>query len=770
MIPDITSDSVPSSTPDPTSAEDLTQTVISPGQGSAAAPAASPSPEQPSRTSAAGTFRPSVTNLPHVDPHNHSQEPGARSGTDRHSIAAASESIADGHPQIFHTTVSETAPSIIATPSSNGNEETIIIPQHSVPGLGFSEPRAPLPPSSTHPTLGSGDNPKGGKTENQATTITAGDPTSTQPGVSIPNLRSSALEIPISPQAKPPTPDSLANFGTSETKTQATVVGTDKPQSTSPLHPIQDSTGGQAIITDPKQSQTISNQSDPAGSADTFPRPFNPPRFSASRTGSGNPSEDPGKLSSSTVQGPIVTAGRPLPTPQGSYRELSPIEPKKASTFKTEGTLVTIGGPSFAPQSSATTSIDIVGKPSVLFRSDLFKTSVSTAEAQGFVTGLPNSLTQDIDTSIQPVFGSQTIPTGSWPVQPVLSTITGNPKMPSPLAVTIEGTTLTIKGLPTAISGSENFFTSATLMIGTDRLPLSFASDGSIIATVGGSLVTAHSSAVEVAGSTLTPHGSAHTISGIYVSLQSTALVIGSSTVDIPSSFPKADRISTEATIMDQTLTYQSGTILVDGTTLYPDSGEIFVNSIKISATALIIGSSTFAIATPMPSPILAMTVSGQALIVSSDEILVDGMTLRPSNNEAPAASESGRKVSINVAPAITMTDQILTIQSGEIFVNGLTLHPDKSDISVNRTGFAIGSSHRWTSIGSSTATSDSTSIEGNPGSLNTSPPVGSSSPQTAGPTTVASASRSPQRVLRSVTSNIVIAVTTTIFSHLLAV
>ena len=101
-----------------------------------------------------------------------------------------------------------------------------------------------------------------------------------------------------------------------------------------------------------------------------------------------------------------------------------------------------------------------------------------------------------------------------------------------PTGISVAGTTLTPGAPPITASGSLVSLGSTVLAIGTSSVPVSFGSPQSLITTIGGQVITAAPSAVKIGSVTLSPGAPGTTLGGTSVSLGSGgSLVVGSRTV-----------------------------------------------------------------------------------------------------------------------------------------------------------------------------------------------------------------------------------------------
>lgn len=177
------------------------------------------------------------------------------------------------------------------------------------------------------------------------------------------------------------------------------------------------------------------------------------------------------------------------------------------------------------------------------------------------------------------------------------TTINGQKAQLLPNGVSIAGSTLTPGAPAITISGTPISIGSSGLVIGTGTpIPLTNAFPSQIITTLANQAMTILPNAVEIAGTTLTPGAPALTISNIPISLGSSALIIGSATIPLPSAAP-ITTITGQliTTLANQALTAAPTAVEIAGTTLTPGAG-ITLNGTLISlntAGELILDSQT---------------------------------------------------------------------------------------------------------------------------------------------------------------------------------
>ena len=190
-------------------------------------------------------------------------------------------------------------------------------------------------------------------------------------------------------------------------------------------------------------------------------------------------------------------------------------------------------------------------------------------------------------------------------------------------SVTRGADAITIANTPVALKSDGN------LVIGTSTiqnlLPQS-PSPGSIF-SIAGLPVTALSNGVAIAQSTLIPGAQAITVAGTRVSLGFYGLIVGTSTIPLPTQPPPA-----MITAAGQTVTaLPNGNVVVAGTTLNPNAPGITVSGTPISlgSNGLVVGTST--IAMPSSQSSISVNIGGHTVPVSfgTDEVVVAGTIIK---------------------------------------------------------------------------------------------------------------------------------------------
>lgn len=199
--------------------------------------------------------------------------------------------------------------------------------------------------------------------------------------------------------------------------------------------------------------------------------------------------------------------------------------------------------------------------------------------------------------------------------------------------------------------------------------PSSALASASPIATIAGQIVAQGSSgALVVGGTILTPNAPAITIAGTPISLGSSVLVAGSSTIPLP-----PPSTTPFATIAGQTFSRgSSGDIVVAGTTQTPGAPAVTAGGVSVSlgSVDLVAGSTTIALSSDSAAPSgfktskLADSVNGALPTLTlpsltltpdpSSHYVTAGQTLTPG---APAVTVSGSIISVASAGTVAVID-----------------------------------------------------------------------------------------------------------------
>jgi len=174
---------------------------------------------------------------------------------------------------------------------------------------------------------------------------------------------------------------------------------------------------------------------------------------------------------------------------------------------------------------------------------------------------------------------------------PGMITVAGQPATILPNGLAIAGTTLTLNAPAITVSGTPISYGPGGLLIGTSKLSLPTLSPASVF-TAAGQVGTVLSNGVFIAGTTLIPNAPAITVSGTLISLRASGLVVGTSTVTLPTLSP-----ASVFTAAGQPVTVLSNVVVIAGTTLKPNAPGVTIagTPVSLGANGLVFGMSTIA-------------------------------------------------------------------------------------------------------------------------------------------------------------------------------
>ena len=247
-----------------------------------------------------------------------------------------------------------------------------------------------------------------------------------------------------------------------------------------------------------------------------------------------------------------------------------------------------------------------------------------------------------------------------------VKTINNQVIQPLSHGIAISGTTLTPGAPPISVSGTLIHFDSSALIIGTSTVPLS-RNTGPIITTIAGHVIQASSDAIVVAGTTLTRGSPPMTLSGTPIYLGPSALVVGTSTIPLaPEPLPQII-----ATIAGQAITAAPNIVTIAGTILKPEAPDATVDGTLVSlntAGQLIIGSKTIALQDGSASSGEQTTGAFRAETRSSITTTLDnGQVI----TAGPAALEIPGTTLTPGAPAITVDRTLVSLRTDSQLVLG---------------------------------------------------------------------------------------------------
>lgn len=143
---------------------------------------------------------------------------------------------------------------------------------------------------------------------------------------------------------------------------------------------------------------------------------------------------------------------------------------------------------------------------------------------------------------------------------------------------------------------------------------------------------------IMIGGSSLHPGGPAASISGTVISLASSHIVIGTSTMTLPSAIVAPEKKDPQPpaifSLAGQTYRANPSGFEVGGAILLPGSSPVYISGTPVSlgSSQLIIGASTIPLPNPTPTsiPTSYITMGGETITAGSSGILIADSTLTP--------------------------------------------------------------------------------------------------------------------------------------------
>ncbi len=191
----------------------------------------------------------------------------------------------------------------------------------------------------------------------------------------------------------------------------------------------------------------------------------------------------------------------------------------------------------------------------------------------------------------------------------------------------IDGAVISAGGQPATLSGTliSVLPSHKGLLVGSQTIPIPSAPTVGHVLTAAGKTLTAVNGQIMVAGSTLS-RGSAITIHSTRISLGDSGLVIGSSTIPLPTVGPTS--AAPAITTLGQTFSQIGASDVVFGHTTLSIGGPgatILGAEVSLGTSGLVIGSSTVAFPTVAPT----LTTLGHTFVpVNGSAVAIDGTTL----------------------------------------------------------------------------------------------------------------------------------------------
>ena len=239
--------------------------------------------------------------------------------------------------------------------------------------------------------------------------------------------------------------------------------------------------------------------------------------------------------------------------------------------------------------------------------------------------------------------------------------------------ISVAGTTITPGAPPITTSGTPISYGSFLLAVGTSTTSLAVNTQKPIMTTIAGQTVTiGRQNAVEIAGVTMTPGAAAITVSGKVISLGSSILVVGTSTV--PLQPQNAEPLITN--VAGYRITAAPDAVEVPGTTLHPGNPRVTLDGTLSSLDTsgqLIIDPKTMTL--PGASPIIAQsspssphisnplitTIGSQTITAAPSCVTFAGTTLTPG---ASGKTINGTLVSLNTAGQLVLGLQTIPLET----------------------------------------------------------------------------------------------------------
>lgn len=304
-------------------------------------------------------------------------------------------------------------------------------------------------------------------------------------------------------------------------------------------------------------------------------------------------------------------------------------------------TVLAVAGQTFTPNPSA---FSIAG--SIVSAGDLAIT----------IDGTTVSLDQSGALAIGSTTISLTDPSPT-PFAPEAFTVAGQTFTPNPSAFPIAGTTISADGPAITVSGTVvSLGQSGALRIGSSTIPLASPTDlpPSKVYTIAGQTFTPNPSAFSIANSIVSAGGPAATIDGTIISLgQSGALVIGSSTVNLPTQFHTP--YNRAYTIASQTFTPNPSAFSIAGTTISAGGPAVTIDGTIITlqpSGTLLLGSS-----------IIIPLLTSHSTFSSDNDITIDGLQIEAQQSSFFVVGD-GVTLSAG-ASGVSISGTVVSLESG---------------------------------------------------------------------------------------------------------
>lgn len=280
-------------------------------------------------------------------------------------------------------------------------------------------------------------------------------------------------------------------------------------------------------------------------------------------------------------------------------------------------------------------------------------------------------------------------------------------------ALTVSGTVISMKSAGLIADGST--IVVPGLLPSQDK----GISEPTVFTAAGQTVTPLGNNQFQVNGATLRPGGPASTVEGVRMSLGSSEVIIGTSTIPLPSPVALSPLASQPMPVPAAGHTFTpigDGRVLIDGATITQGESPDFVQgaSVSLGSSVLVIGSSTVAMPTPIETspPTTLITAAGHTFTpIKDNRMLVDGQTL---TQGAPATIFQGVSISLGFSvlvigssivpisdPAQTSAQPTPFTADGMTFtpagahkvaLNGVTLKVGGTPVTSNGTIISLGS------------------------------------------------------------------------------
>lgn len=243
-----------------------------------------------------------------------------------------------------------------------------------------------------------------------------------------------------------------------------------------------------------------------------------------------------------------------------------------------------------------------------------------------------------------------------------IATVSGQTisRNPANGAIVVAGSTVSLEAPTVSIAGTRVSVNPSALVIGSNTISLLPPGPSSMF-TAAGQVLTAVRSGIVISGQTLTPGAPAITVSGTPISLGTSDIVIGASTIPLPTqASTSASRIFELGGYTFTSADNNGNVIVLAGTTLTPGAAAVTISgtSISLGASGLVVGNSTYTLPTMAPSATV-VTLSGETYTIASNEVHVAGTVV----SEGQEVTISGTEISLG-ASGLVVGDRTIALAS----------------------------------------------------------------------------------------------------------